>query len=172
MTIWRKHLIEFREALWLFLQKSGYPKKFVNLVRRFHEGMTAQVQHKKELSEEIQTSGVKQGSVMAPTLFAIYLAVVMRDALQSCGDQIQLNFRTERGVFDISRFRARSKVQKISILEVLYADNVCLMSDSMAHLQDYVYALHRSCNRFGLVISASKTQVRSHHGAAILMRLH
>ncbi|KAI8441503.1 hypothetical protein MSG28_015092 [Choristoneura fumiferana] len=149
-----------REALWIVLQKSGYPKKFINLIRQFHVGMKAQVKHENELSEEIQvTSGVKQGCVMAPTLFAIYFAVVMRDALQDCDDRIQLSFRSERGVFDVSRFRARSKVRTTSILEVLYADDVCLMSDSMVHLQSYVDALNRSCQRFGLVISAAKTQI-------------
>ena len=45
------------------------------------------------------------------------------------------------------------------ILEILYADDVCLMSDDMANLQSFVDALHQSCEPFGLVISASKTQV-------------
>lgn len=42
--------------------------------------MKEQVQHQNQLSEEILvTSGVKQGYVMATTLFATYFAVVMRD---------------------------------------------------------------------------------------------
>ncbi|XP_050344603.1 uncharacterized protein LOC126769729 [Nymphalis io] len=83
------------EALWLVLQKLGYRKKFVNLVRQLHVGMKAQVQHENELSEDIViTSGVKQGCVMAPKLFVIYFAVVMRDALKRwCGHVLRMDDR-------------------------------------------------------------------------------
>ncbi|KAJ0176190.1 hypothetical protein K1T71_008364 [Dendrolimus kikuchii] len=96
---------------------------------------------------------------MAPTLFSIYFAVVMKDALRSCKHPVQLNVRTDKGVFDLSRFKAKTKVWTMSVLEILYADDVCLMSDSMTNLQNYVDALHHSCQRFGLVINSSKTKL-------------
>ena len=46
--------------------------------------------------------------------------------------------RTDIGVFDVTRFRAKFNLQKMSILEINYTDDVCLMSDSMANLQSYV----------------------------------
>ncbi|CAG4952043.1 unnamed protein product [Parnassius apollo] len=37
-----------------------------------------------------------------------------------------------------AEFKAKSKVQKISKLEIVYADDVSLTSDSMSQLQSYV----------------------------------
>lgn len=149
-----------RSALWTVLEKYGCPVKFVNLVRQFHEGMMARVRHDNGFTEQFNvTSGVKQGCVMAPTLFVIYFAAVMKDALRNCNDSVSLNVRMDKSVLDLTRFRAKHKVQQTSVLEILYADDVCLMADSMENLQRYVDNLDDSCRKFGLVISASKTQI-------------
>ncbi|XP_063634609.1 uncharacterized protein LOC134805232 [Cydia splendana] len=149
-----------REALWLVLQKTGCPEKFVKLVKQFHENMMATVRHESEFSEHFPvTSGVKQGCVMAPTLFALYFSTVLEDSLLACSGQIQLSVRSGKSVFDLSLFKSKTKTTKLSVLEILYADDVCLMADSMEALQSYMDALQRSCLRFGLVISISKTQV-------------
>ncbi|KAL4717367.1 hypothetical protein ACJJTC_017254 [Scirpophaga incertulas] len=55
--------------------------------------------------------------------------------------------------------RAKRKCKKLSILEILYADDVCVMADSAEHLQDYINSLNVSCCRFGLVISVKKTEI-------------
>lgn len=149
-----------RAALWTVLEKIGCPTKFVNIVRQFHDGMTARVRHENDFTDQFPvTSGVKQGCVMAPTLFAIYFASVMNDASKNCGDLIELNVRTDKSVFDLSRFKAKRKTQQLSLLEVLYADDVCLMASSTEHLQQYLEKLDQSCRKFGLVISVSKTQI-------------
>lgn len=82
---------------------------------------------------------------MAPTFFAVYFAVVIRE------------IKIDKGVFDISRLQY--PLQQIFILQILYADDMCLISDSMAQLQGYVDAPHQSRQRFGLFISSSKTQI-------------
>ncbi|KAJ2940675.1 hypothetical protein O0L34_g14785 [Tuta absoluta] len=149
-----------REALWIVLKKAGCPEKLLNLIRQFHENMTVRVRHENNFSDRIPvTSGVKQGCVLAPTLFSLYFASVMRDAATTCSDQIEINSRTDKSVFDLSRFRAKRQVVKLSIRDILYADDVCLMADSIESLQTYVNSLQVSCRKFGLVISTSKTQI-------------
>lgn len=149
-----------RTALWAVLEKIGCPVKFTNLIRQFHDGMLARVQHENNFTDQFPvTSGVKQGCVMAPTLFAIYFAATMNDALAKCNNPITLNVRSDKSVFNISRFKARSKVQKLPVLEILYADDVCLVADSAENLQLYLDNLDESCRKFGLVISVSKTQI-------------
>ncbi|CAG9136750.1 unnamed protein product [Plutella xylostella] len=71
----------------------------------------------------------------------------------------QISSRTDRSIFDLSRLRAKQKVTQTAIMDILYADDVCLMADAAESLQTYVDNLHSSCRKFGLVISTSKTQV-------------
>lgn len=149
-----------RDALWVVLKKTGCPEKFVNLIRQFHVDMMAKVRHEENFSDTFPvTCGVKQGCVLAPTLFALYFAAVLKDATKTCSGRIEISSRSDKSIFDLSRFRAKSKVTKHSILDILYADDVCLMADSAESLQSYVDSLHASCCKFGLVISVAKTQI-------------
>lgn len=59
-------------------QPCGWP--FVGLVRTLHEGMSGRVFHDNRLTEEFPiTSGLKQGCILAPTLFSLYLAAMLHD---------------------------------------------------------------------------------------------
>ena len=61
-----------RDGLWKIMAKFGCPNKFIALVRSFHDGMQVWVQDDGESSEPILvTNGVKQGCVLAPTLFSM-----------------------------------------------------------------------------------------------------
>lgn len=44
-------------------------------------------------------------------------------------------------------------------MDILYADDICLMADNVSSLQTFINSLNESCRKFGLVISVSKTQV-------------
>ena len=61
-----------REGLWKSLAKFGCPAKFIAMVRQFHDGMLARVQNDGEFSDPFPvTNGVKQGYVLASTLFSM-----------------------------------------------------------------------------------------------------
>ena len=67
-----------REALWTILMKLGCTEKFTGLIRSLHDGMEAWICFNGDLSEPIPVeNGVKQGDLLAPTLFAIFFAVVL-----------------------------------------------------------------------------------------------
>lgn len=101
----------------------------------------------------------KAGCVLAPTLFALYFAAILKDATKTCNELIEIKSRTDKSIFDLSHFRAKRQISKLFIMEMLYADDVCLMADSAEALQSYVDSLNTSCRQFGLVISVTKTQV-------------
>ena len=61
-----------REGLWEFMAKCGCPAKFIAMVRQFHDGMLARAQNDGEFSNPFPvTNGVKQGYVLASTLFSM-----------------------------------------------------------------------------------------------------
>ena len=56
---------------------------FTAMVWQFHDDMQARVQNDGEFSEPFEvTNGVRQGCVMAPTLFSIMFFVMLMDAFQ------------------------------------------------------------------------------------------
>ena len=59
-----------RDGLWKIMAKFGCPPRDIAMVRQFHDGIQARVKNDGEYSEPFPvTNGVKQGCVMAPTLF-------------------------------------------------------------------------------------------------------
>ena len=65
------------------MTKFGCPPRFIAMVPQFHDDMQACVQIDGEFSEPFEvTDGVKQGCVMAPTLFSMMFSVMLTDALQ------------------------------------------------------------------------------------------
>ena len=59
-----------RDGLGKIMAKFGSPPIFVAMVRQFHDGMQVREQNDVEFSEPFEvTNWVKQGCVMAPTLF-------------------------------------------------------------------------------------------------------
>ena len=63
-------------------QKFGCQTRFIAIVQQFHDGMFARVQKDGEYSESV-INGVKQGCVMAPTLFSMMFSAMLTDAFQS-----------------------------------------------------------------------------------------
>ena len=63
------------------MAKFGCPPRFIAMVRQFHDGMQTRVQNDGEFSEPLGvTNGVKQGCVIAPTLFSIIISAMLMDA--------------------------------------------------------------------------------------------
>lgn len=91
-----------REALWKILLKLGCPSKFVNVLRQLHNGMQAQVATNGEFSNAFPIkNGVKQGCVVAPILFGIFFAQMLKEALSSMEEGIYIKFRTDGGAFNL-----------------------------------------------------------------------
>ena len=68
-----------RDGLFKALEKIGCPPKLHIMIESFHSKLKGTVQFNGNLSEAFDTSsGVKQGCVLAPTLFGIFFALVLR----------------------------------------------------------------------------------------------
>ncbi|CAG4946438.1 unnamed protein product [Colias eurytheme] len=128
----------------------------------FHDDMRCCVAVGGEQSDYFSVScGVKQGCVLAPTLFAIYFAVVIKDCIEMAPVGIRIRFRTDGKLFNLDRLRARTKVSHTIITEIMYADDLCFITDSSDSLQRLMTGLGESCSKFGLKINIRKTEVMS-----------
>ena len=68
-----------RTRLWQLLRKYGCPEKFITMIAALHTGMMANVSVGGEVSESFSvTNGVKQGCILAPTLFSIFIIAIAR----------------------------------------------------------------------------------------------
>ena len=73
-----------RDGLWKIMTKFGCPPRYIAMVRQIHDSMQARVQNDGEYSEPFPvTNGVKQGCVMAPTLFSMMFSDMLTDAFMT-----------------------------------------------------------------------------------------
>ena len=65
------------------MEKLGCPPKFLTILRQLQEGQKGMVKCNGHLSEEFAIdNSVKQGCVLAPTLFAIFFSMMLREEKQ------------------------------------------------------------------------------------------
>ena len=151
-----------RSGLFHLLKKIGCPPKLLQMVISFHENMHSTVSFNGGTSDAFPVkSGVKQGCVLAPTLFGIFFSMVLQSAFTDCNEGIYIRTRTDGKLFNISRLRAKTKVREVLIREMLFADDAALVSKSENGLQDLVNRLSNACKDFGLTISIKKTNIMS-----------
>ena len=68
------------------------------------------------------SNGVKQGCVLAPTLFSIF-SIMLREAKDDLPDGIYIRFRTDGSLFNLRRLPAHMKTIEELITELLFADD-------------------------------------------------
>lgn len=151
-----------REILWKLLEKFGCPPTALAIIREFHNGMLARVSLGGASSEQFSVqSGVKQGCVLAPVLFNIYLvAVTLLSRTQVGPDNgISIRYRFDGGIFNTRRLKAKNLTVSTQIFELQYADDATAIAHDSASLQRSLTAMHEAYTRLGLVINTRKTEV-------------
>ena len=114
-----------REGLWKIMAKFGCPAKFIAMVRQFHDGMLARVQNDGEFSNPFPvTNGVKQGCILASTLFSMMFSAMLADAYQDGDNGIPIRYRFDGKLFNLRRLQSKSKMQKEVLDEFLFADDM------------------------------------------------
>ena len=149
-----------REGLWRIMVRYGCPRKFIAIVRQLHDGILARVQNNGETSDPFHVSnGVKQGCVLAPTLFSLMFLAMLTDAFSNADVGIGIRYRTDGSVFNLRRLQSKTKVSTDNINDFLFADDCALNAATEADMQRSVDKFSEACNNFGLTISTKKTEV-------------
>ena len=148
-----------RPGLWVILSKLGCPPKFVRAIQSFHDGMMASVVENGDVSDPFPvTNGVKQGCVLAPTLFSLLFAEMLSAALSQTDAGITIRYRTDGRLLDLRRLKADTKVRK-AIRDFVFADDCALAAHSEEDLQTLADCFSTAAKAFGLTVSIKKTEV-------------
>ena len=149
-----------RDGLFKVLQRIGCPPKLHNLIESFLSNMKGTVQFNGGSSEPFDIrSGVKQGCILAPTLFGIFFALVLKHAFGSATEAIYLRRRSDGRLFNLARLKAKTKVHQVLIRDILFADDATVASHIQQELQSLMNCFSRASKDFGLTISFKKTNV-------------
>ena len=149
-----------RSGLFTLLQRTGCPPKLLQMIRSFHDNMRGTVQYDGSSSDSSPiNSGVKQGCVLAPTLFGIFFSLLLKHAFDSSDDGVHIHTRSDGKLFDLSRLRAKTKVRRVLIREMLFADVAALVTHTEEALQRMINNFSQASKDFGLTISLKKTNI-------------
>ncbi len=152
-----------RNGLWQIMKRLGCPPKFLKMVIQLHEEQRGQVRLNNDFSEPFPiTNGVKQGCVLAPTLFTIFFSMMLKQATANIiddEDAVYIRYRLDGSLFNLRRLQARTKTRKQLIRDLLFADDAALVAHSERALQCLTSCFAEAAQLFGLEISLKKTEV-------------
>ena len=128
----------------------------VSILKVFHAGTTGVVRMDGCFSRDfIVENGVRQGDVLAPVLFNLFLdALVSIVESHFSGSGVSIVFSTEESKLVGSR---RKMVKELLLSDLEYADDMVVMCDSMDVLEEGVRFTDSIFRRMGMIIKARKS---------------
>ena len=128
-----------RDILLRKLQEKGIDGRILEIIRMLYLSDTASVKIGKTYSPPFSTNiGVRQGCVLSPLLFNLFLAD-LQPLLQDCDDNVKIDESTSVSCF-------------------LWADDILMFSNSKEGLQGKLNKLEEYCTTNKLTVNTEKTQ--------------
>lgn len=125
-----------RSALIYKLYNLGVSSKLIRIIEQLYQNTKVAVWSGKEISEWFNTtSGVRQGCLLSPLLFALYLN--------------DLNDALKEGMI----------TNDIEIRLLMYADDIVLLADNPQKLQRMINRLDNYCQFWKLIINMEKSKI-------------
>ena len=139
----------------------GIPPKLLAYLQALYSDGNCRVKLGSKLSKAFKIlMGLKQGCPAACILFNIFFAIIIqiiKHMLETKG--ITLKFRLDGDIFDLKGLYAKTKIQKTSLLELLFADDAAVCATSESDMNEIIQVFYHVFNLFGLTMALKKTEV-------------
>ena len=144
-----------REALWQVLKLYGVHPHVIKLLEDLHTGTEAVIRVDGKVGRSFTVkAGVRQGCVIAPTLFNVFVDHILQEALSRLPPDKQF------GVQIITKSGGALPTDLISrIVALMYADDLALLTDSPDDLVVLLDMVDAVASKYGLFINAAKTEI-------------
>ena len=129
-------------ALWATMRKYNISENLVKTIQQLYDKACSAVLINGDVGEWFRTTvGVRQGCLLSPTLFNIFLERIMSEALEEHEGTVSIGGR--------------------NITNLRFADDIDGLAGTSQELKDLVHRLDQASTKFGMEISAEKTKLMS-----------
>ena len=127
--------------LWKILKEMGIPDHLTCLLRNLFAGQESIVRDGHGTTDWLQIGkGVRQGSILSPCLFNLYVEYIMRNA-------------------GLEEAQAGIKIVGRNINNLRYADDTTLMAESEEELKSLLMKVKEESEKFGLKLNIQKMKI-------------
>ena len=103
-----------RWTLWKVLKACGCPESFIDMIRQFHVGMTGRVSIGGDISDAFPINHrVKQGCVLAPTLFTLYLGAVLETMTANLASGVYIKTHSDGKLFNLACLKVETSTNTL-----------------------------------------------------------
>ena len=112
-------------------------------------------------------NGMKQGCVLAPTLFSIFFSMMLKLVTEDLDDDsaIYIYYYLDGSLFNLRRLHAHTKTLEQLFCDLLFIDNAALVAHTERALQHLTSCFAEAAQLFGLKVNLKKTVL--HHSPHI-----
>ena len=144
-----------RELLWLVLGKLGVPSKIIQLLKSLHTHFVVKFSVNDIFHEILNIIGVKQGDVLGPRLFNLFVFAVMLTWHLLDSRPLCIFYTKSDFILTGRSYRARGG-QVFNLPDSQYADDTALLFTSRQSLEESTPQMISHFEKFGLQIHVGK----------------
>ena len=130
-------------ALWATMRHYNINANLIRMIQNLYDKATSAVYLNNSIGYWFRTCGVRQGCVLSPTLFNIFLERIMTDALNDHEGTVSIGGR--------------------NITNLRFADDIDDQAGREEELADLVERLDKTSTAFGMQINAEKTKLMTNN---------
>ena len=139
------------------LEKYGIPPTLLSIICSLHDGMKAEVTVDGNLTPDFEVcNGLRQGCVIAPSLFNLYFNLVISQWQKKCADfGVDILYKCGGKLIGERTW----KPDRLKISEILFADDAAAVGTSRRSMEAAATALEELISAWGLSRNTSKTKL-------------